>query len=114
MGGVLLDLLSQAVDVDHHGGVVPHGVVPPDPLVQGLLGKDDVGVGQEEEEALILLVLQGHLCPVHEDPAGVLLEQDAAQLELVPVHAPGLLQPVILGQVSLDPGHQHTGGEGAW
>ena len=74
------------------------------------LGKDDVGVGQEEAEEGILLVLQGHLCPVHEDPAGVLLEQDAAQLELVPVHAPGLLQPVILGQVSLDPGHQHTGG----
>ena len=112
MAGVRFDLLPDAVDVDRHGGVVPHGLQSPDFFVQLLPAEHHVRVKHQKLEQLIFPVFQFHLPAVHIDPAGLRVHPQAACPELrlrLPLPAGQALVP---GQVSADPGHQHAGREG--
>ena len=110
--GVLLDFLPDAVDMDRHSGVVPHGLHPPDLFVQLLPAEYHVQMEHQEMEQCVLLVLQLHLPPVHKDPPGLRVQAHAAHLKLRlrPLLPAG--QALVPGQVGTDPGHQHAGGKG--
>src|SRR5438477_2343926 len=81
VGGVLLDLGPEPLDVDVEGLGVADVVRPPDPVDQRVTGEDSAGVGQEQLEQLELLERQGDVARAHHHLVTVGVEPHLTDLE---------------------------------
>ena len=92
----------------------PIAVASPNSFVQSFFAEYNICIQHQEQQQFILFVFQLNFFSVHKNPTAILLEQDGTELNLRAISTSRTFQSVILGEVCLNPGHQHIGRKGPW
>ena len=98
--------------MDCYRRVIPHGIVPPNPLVQDLSAEYNIRIRHQKQQQLVFLIFLFDFCSLHKNPPGILLKQNITYLNLHPILSPRMFQAIILGKIRFDPSHQYVGRKG--
>ena len=110
--GVLLDLLTNLLDMYRNSSDITDGFHIPDLTEELFFGKNMIGILGQERQKIKLLGGEVSLLTVHPEPPGGLVDLDPPDLNDVVFLRIASYQPVIPGHMGFHPGYQFTGAEG--